>query len=174
MNFTIYASPASITTALIYIGGPVLLLITLFTAAVLVYKRKYRKAWDQLVSKSNEALARNKLSAEMYDKLLCSVIPALRWVYEYKMDVEFYADCCTHAKAKLNHHISKLKDRVKNIGNMIADLECESGTVEPDAGEDNSIDYNLAYCTGEKNKAFYTIIDSHFLNRDIKKRRKQA
>lgn len=169
----ITASPASATTALINTACPLLLLIGFFAAAVSMYKKKYKKAWEQLVSKSDEALKRNMSAAEMYDKLLSSVIPSLRWVYDYKMDVEFYSDCCIHAKAKLNHHISKLKERVKSIGNMINDLECEMDKVEP-LPENHSIDYNLAFCAGEKNKAFYTIIDQDFLNRDGKKRRKQA
>lgn len=173
---SITASPVSILTALGSIAGPIVLLSAAIGAVAAGYKRKYRKAWDELVEKSNEALENNSESAELFDKLLCSVIPALRWVNEYKLDVEFYEDCCTHARAKLKHHIGKLRDRVECIGNMITDLDCASVKMgeKLDSADTDEIDYNMVFCSGERNIAFYTIIDREFLNENVEARGKRV
>lgn len=164
----ITSSTFNIVVAAVSVVGPIIVLLFALGVVIAQYKRKYRNAWDTLMEKNNEALSANAEAVETFDRMLCSVIPTLRWVYEYKLDVDFYADCCAYAKAKLNHHIDVLKGRVKSIGGIVADLETE---VAPDmqtghSAPDDDIDYNVSFCTGKKNCAFYTVIDPDFLKTD--------
>lgn len=158
----------TVTVALLSIAIPIVLLYLIFTIASLIQRKKYRKAWKEFKKKSDEILEENAVAAEKYDQLLTVYIPTLRWVYEYKLDVEFYAECCKMARAKIGHHIQKLHDRVVTIGNIIEDLESdisERGQVAEKARSNvnDEVDYNVAFCSGKKNRKFYSIIDTHFL-----------
>lgn len=158
----------TVAVALLSVVIPIVLLYTIFTIASLIQRKKYRKAWKEFKEKSNQILEENAVAAEKYDQLLSVYVPTLRWVYEYKLDVEFYAECCKMARAKIGHHIQKLHDRVVTIGNIIEDLETdasERGRVAEKARghADDEIDYNVSFCSGKKNRKFYSIIDTHFL-----------
>lgn len=158
----------TVTVALLSIAIPIVILYLIFTIASLIQRKKYRKAWKEFKEKSDEILEENAVAAEKYDQLLTVYIPTLRWVYEYKLDVEFYAECCKMARAKIGHHIQKLHDRVVTIGNIIEDLESdtsERGQVAEKARSNvnDEVDYNVAFCSGKKNRKFYSIIDTHFL-----------
>ncbi len=158
----------TVTVALLSIDIPIVILYFIFTIASLIQRKKYRKAWKEFKKKSDEILEENAVAAEKYDQLLTVYIPTLRWVYEYKLDVEFYAECCKMARAKIGHHIQKLHDRVVTIGNIIEDLESdtsERGQVAEKARSNVSdeVDYNVAFCSGKNNREFYSIIDTHFL-----------
>lgn len=158
----------TVTVALLSIAIPIVILYLIFTIASLLQRKKYRKAWKEFKEKSDEILEENAVAAEKYDQLLTVYIPTLRWVYEYKLDVEFYAECCKMARAKIGHHIQKLHDRVVAIGNIIEDLESdtsERGQVAEKARSNfnDEVDYNVAFCSGKKNRKFYSIIDTHFL-----------
>ncbi len=172
---TITSSSFNLAVAAASVGGPVIVLLFALGVVILRYKRKYRDAWDILVRKSNEALEANNAAVHAFDQMLCSVIPALRWVYEYKLDVDFYTDCCAYAKAKLNHHTDVLKGRVKAIGGIIEDLETRAHPAGQTNGttEDDEIDYNVSFCTGKKNCAFYTVIDPSFLKTDEKEEKQR-
>ena len=97
--------------------------------------------------------------------MLSHHIPALRYVYEYKLDVEFYKECCKMASAKIIHHKSKLHDRVVIVGNIIEDLETLRSDTFDGASDEATIDYNLAFCCGKDNREFYSIIDTEFLKK---------
>ncbi len=159
----------TVTVALLSIAIPLILLYVIFGIASIIQRKKYRKAWKEFKAKSDEIIADNAMAAEKYDQLLSIYIPSLRWVYEYKLDVEFYAECCKMARAKINHHIQKLHDRVVTIGNIVEDLEAdasERGDVASKArgNSNDEIDYNVSFCSGKKNLKFYSIIDNHFLD----------
>ena len=144
------------------------MLILIVIVASAIQRRKYRKAWKEFKEKSDEVLEENAIAAEKYDRLLSVYVPTLRWVYEYKLDVEFYSDCCKMARAKIGHHIQKLHDRVVTIGNIIEDLEtntAELGQVTSKSRKNfnDEIDYNVSFCSGKKNRKFYAIIDTQFL-----------
>lgn len=145
---------------------PVALLYIVFAIMTALQRRKYQKTWDEFKDKSDKVLAENALAAEKYDQLLNTYVPALRWVYEYLLDVEFYAECCDMAMAKKAHHMQKLYERVVAIGNIIEDLEMDPEVLErpvKDDNEHNELDCHVSFCTGKKNRAFYSIVDKHFL-----------
>lgn len=155
--------------ALCSIAVPLAVLYLIFAIISALQRKKYRKVWKEFKQKSDEILAENALSAEKFDQLLTVYIPTLRWVYEYKLDVEFYADCCKMAKAKINHHSQKLHDRVEVVGNIIEDLE--AGAIDRDEAAqrvqnntNNEINYNVSFCSGQNNMEFYSIIDTCFLD----------
>ncbi len=164
----ITANVLSVTTALVSIAIPIALLYIIFMISSVIQRRKLRYAWNEFKEKSDLILQENAVAAKKYDELLTVYIPTLRWVYEYRLDVEFYSDCCKMAKAKVAHHLSKLHDRIVTIGNIIEDLEAN----EPDPAEvakkekenkNDEIDYNVSFCTGSKNRRFYSVIDTYFL-----------
>lgn len=161
----ITASSESILVAVETIAGPLMIIGALYAAAILKYKHKYRQAWNELKEKFLQVHAENLLSVGEYDTMLGNLIPTLRWTYDYKLDVEFFRQCCVHARAKLNHHIQMLDKRVKHIGNMIKDIGADTSAAESAEEVDKeAIDYNEAYCAGEKNIAFYTVIDQDFFD----------
>ncbi len=164
----------TISYALWSIAIPLVLLYFIFIVASVAQRKKYRKAWREFKEKSDEILEENATAAEKYDQLLTIYIPSLRYVYEYKLDVEFYADCCKMARAKISHHSQKLRDRVVTVGNIVEDLEAdESGMREVTSRSKRSsgdeIDYNVSFCSSEGNRKFYSIIDENFLELVCKK-----
>ena len=98
------------------------------------------------------------------DKMLATIIPALRWVYEYKLDVDYCVECCNVADAKIEHHRRKLRNRIQSIENILGDLEYRDYDEEEIRYEKKKvadlIDYNVPFCSGKKNKAFYSVIES--------------
>jgi len=157
------------TIALLSIAIPIVLLCIVFTITAAMQRKKYRKVWREFKEKSDLILEENAVAAEKYDKLLTLYIPALRWVYEYKLDVDFYVDCCKLARAKIGHHIQKLHDRVVTIGNIVEDLEtdlseCKYDIKKTGINVNDEIDYNVSFCSSKKNRKFYSIIDTNFLD----------
>jgi hypothetical protein len=149
------------------IGVPMSFLGLVFGAMALAQRKKYRRAWEDFKEKSDQALEANTMAARKYEQLLSTVIPAMRWVYEYKLDVEHCVACCEVADAKIEHHRRKLRDRVLAIQNILSDLEYQKP--EDEDGKRESVDvsavvdYEVAFCSGKKNRSFYSVIDSDAL-----------
>lgn len=158
----------AIVVALLSVAVPVVVLYLIFGIAVWLQHRKCHKVWKEFKSRSAQVLEENAVAAEKYDQLLTVFVPTLRWVYEYRLDVEFYADCCKMARAKIGHHIQKLHDRVVTLGNIIEDLETDAAKRAKLGGkggkDDAKIDYNVSFCSGDTNREFYAIIDTDFLH----------
>lgn len=154
---------ATMMVAAVSVLVPLVLTALILAVVAASEKKQYGKAWAQFESRSKSAMAGNKNAVEEYNFFLFSVIPALRWVYDYKLDVDYYYDCCIVAKAKLEHHRKKLSEREMAIGNIIADLDAgRGGESKPDGN--GEIDYTKPFCTGEKNIAFYSVFTAKTLN----------
>ena len=153
----------TLVTALGSFAVPLVLLYMIFAIISAAQKRRFGEAWNDFIQKSDEALEENRLAVQKYDQLLSTVVPALRWVYEYKLDVDYCVECCGVADAKIEHHRRKLRDRVTAIKNILSDLEyTDYGREASDYGTKavtDSVDYNVSFCTGKKNRAFYSVID---------------
>ena len=159
----------TVATALGSVAVPILLLYLIFIIMTAWQRKKYIKAWKQFKEKSDKALEENRIAAQKFDQLLSVVVPALRWVYEYKLDVAYCLECCGVADAKIEHHRCKLRDRVTSLRNILGDLEYkadEDGELpgEPAAVGD-VVDYNVSFCSGKKNQSFYSVIDKSFFAR---------
>lgn len=156
----------TLATALGSIAVPIVLLYFIFSIVALAQRKKYIKAWKEFKEKSDQALEENKVAAQKYDQLLSVIVPALRWVYEYKLDVDYCLECCSVADAKIEHHRRKLRDRVTSLQNILGDLEFKESECEKTQSEyvsnADAIDYNVAFCSGEKNQSFYSVIDKMF------------
>lgn len=169
----------TIITALASVAIPIALLYVVFAAVSAWQRRKYYEAWDEFKAKSDEVLEENADAARKYDRLLKAYIPMLRYIYEYKLDVEFYLDCCAMASAKLAHHREKLDARIDFLKKVIEDLELrtwrdhdDESYYETAAGRytgsvTESPEYNFAFCSG-KNCEFYAVFEPEMLMR-IKK-----
>ncbi|MBQ8830765.1 MAG: hypothetical protein IJ017_04130 [Oscillospiraceae bacterium] len=155
----------SVLTTVFSVLIPLGLLTLVYFILRELQKRKYLKVWKEFKDRSQQILAENDDATQKYDKMLSSCIPQLRWMYEYVTDVEFYRDCCEIARAKLEHHAFKQKAYAGAIGNILEDLQCSSdlrgSTVEVDPKE---IDFGSAFCSGDRNRAFYSIITGEELN----------
>ncbi len=153
--------------ALTSIAVPFAILCATVIWASLSQKKKYFESWQEFKQKSEAALAENDCAAREFYLLLSSVTPSLRWVYEYKLDVEFYAECCRLARAKLDYHGNKLKEMIGSLNNILEDLDVDSTTVKEttailEARFQTALDYNASFSTGEKNCKFYSVVDSEF------------
>lgn len=159
----------TLATALGSIAVPIVLLYFIISIVALAQRKKYIKAWKEFKEKSDQALEENKIAAQKYDQLLSVIVPALRWVYEYKLDVEYCLECCSVADAKIEHHRRKLRDRVTSLQNILGDLEYKDNEREETQSESisntDAIDYNVSFCSGEKNQSFYSIIDKKFFTK---------
>ncbi len=160
----IFKTPMTGAIALCSVGIPAVILYVVFTAVSLTQRKRYQELWDEFKEKSDLVLKENTMAAEKYDQLLSVFVPSLRWVYEYKLDVEFYLDCCKLAQAKVNHHILKLHDRVVTIGNILEDLEQDIADPTGQMPDKNKLDYNVPYCTNGMNREFYSIIDKSLVD----------
>lgn len=158
----------TILVALCSLAVPYLLLGVFYLVARGIQKRKMHTAWQDLVIISEAASRENKQSIEAYDALMTRYIPALRWLYEYVLDVDFHCDCCDIAMAKLAHHREKLFERSESLGNFLEDLDYD-GVEAPPSGEEFPVEYANAFCEGEKNCDFYSIIDRELLDALYKK-----
>lgn len=154
----------SLVTALGSVGVPLLILYTVYGVMCARQKKRYREVWDELMGTSKKALANNDVSVDLYDRMLAFLAPSLRWVYEYKLDVAFYDDCCKMAGSKRDHHKQKLRQRRETIENILQDLDSAEDIRRRSAvAVADEIDYNFPFCTGDKNPEFYSIIDNNML-----------
>ncbi len=160
----IFQNPLSLAIGVGSIVLPILILGAVHQALAQAQRRKFAKAWREFKDRSDEALRENSLAAEKYDQLLAAIIPALRWVYEYRLDVKYCAECCDVADAKLEHHRRRLRDRVRELRNVLSDLEyiSEEKPADVRSGNAERIDFNEPFCSGNKNRGFYSVIDEKF------------
>lgn len=156
-------SAFSFTLALISLAIPVALLYVVYVWMIFKQKKKYHEAWNTFSGTAEASLMGSNKALEEYDLMLCSDIPALRYMHDYVLDVHYYAECCKIAPMKMWHHKAKLEQRIKAIENMIKDLE-RSGSMSSDEAANVEIDYALPFCSGEKNKKFYAFADANFLS----------
>ncbi len=164
----IFKDISSIAAALLSLGVPVAVLYTVFGVLAALQRKKYDQACEKFEKKSDEVLAQNSLAVEKFDALLAKIIPGLRWVYEYMLDVLHCSECCSVADAKIIHHRMKLHERATAISNILRDLEVKESDAEKLNVERleirDAVDYNVPFCSGKKNCAFYAVIDKSILD----------
>lgn len=161
----------TIVAAALSLAVPYFLLFVFYIIGCVLQRQKIDRAWDELVKRSDEACAENEKAIKSYDRLMANNIPALRWIYEYVLDVKFHCDCCEIARAKLSHHKEKLYEFIEAIGNFLEDLdwiENPSDRIE----NFEPPEYRCAFCEGDKNRAFYSVIDDDMLDVIRKNKRK--
>ena len=155
---------AAFFTALSSLAMPVVLLGGVFGIVVARQKRKFKEVWNKFWQKNLQALEDNKKAAKHYDRLLTFYIPTLRYTYEYYQDVRFKKECESIAETKIAHHLEMLKKRVEQTEDIIDKLQLGDNAEHytmPSSEEE--IEYNRAYCSGKKNREFYSIIDDGLL-----------
>lgn len=172
-------SVVTMAVAAVSVVVPLLLTGVILAFVAAAERKKYGEAWTKFKTKSDEAMAENRRAVQEYNKFLFTVVPELRWVYDYKLDVNFYAECCAAADVKVEHHRCKLAERVRDIENILKDFELDHDILKDlelnhdngqnmggnTSGTKNDIDYRVPFCTGKKNIAFYSIITAEELNK---------
>lgn len=152
-------------TALCSLAMPVVLFGGVFGMVIARQKRKFKEAWNEFWKRNLQALEDNKKAAKHYDRLLTFYIPTLRYTYEYYQDVRFKKECENIAETKIAHHLEMLKKRIEQTEDIIGKLQL--GDKAPNytiPSSDDEIEYDRAYCSGEKNRKFYSVIDENMLN----------
>ena len=171
---SIFDNALTVSYAMASLAIPMVLLVAAYLLMWRLQTRKIYAAWVEFKQKSDEALENNKEAIDKYDQLLTTYIPALRYIYEYKLDVQFYADCCRLARAKVKHHLSKLEEMIPIIGNIVEDLEIEMNFDDDEEeiiGESGTdLEYQFSFCASKKNRKFYSIINNQFLEAVYKKK----
>ncbi len=172
----------NVVTVAVALGSflaPFALLLAAFGIAVSAQKKKMRKEWQKFRAQADDVMRDNRTAVEQYDQLLAEYIPALRWTYEYRLDVAFYEDCCKLARAKIAHHMEKTHGRTVAVANLIQDLEYDgalevrseaparAAAQKTDPAE--AVDYALPFCKGEKNRAFYSVFSVNDVDEMIAK-----
>ncbi len=150
----------SFVVGLCSLAVPVALFGCVFAVCVIHQKRKIKKIWNEFWNKHLETLESNKASARHFDRLLATYIPALRYIYEYYLDVRFCRDCQQMGEAKLSHHIKMLKDRISQTEKILSALQLGDDSQTMTLSDTKyKIDYHMSYCKGENNIKLYSIID---------------
>ena len=67
------------------------------------------------------------------------------------------------ARAKLNHHQNKMKERIRELNILLDNLEEKDLKVDFETTNDE-IDYNVAFCEGRENQKFYAVLTSDLLD----------
>lgn len=165
----IWTDFGTVATFLFTIGLPIVILAIVYYIIVSQTKKRYGLEWDKFYKASSDALQQNEEAMSCYIKMLENDIPALRHYNEYLTDVDFYYECCKVARLKVQHHRTKQKAYVEKIGNLLENLDCMNTTDGeiPDLAEAlvDRVDFNKAFCEGEKNCKFYTIIGQEEIER---------
>ncbi len=150
---------------------PLALVYFVFALLSAIQRKEYAKAWKQFKEKADEMMNENKAAVQKYDQLLSTIIPALRWIYDYRLDVDYCIECCAVADAKMEHHRRKLRDRVSAIKMILSDLEYDELAIDADLqrekNPDGVLDYNSAFCSGSKNRGFYSVVDNSFFTQTV-------
>lgn len=162
----------SIIIASVSVAVPIALVFIVFAKVFTKRKRELDKAWKEFCAKAQEKIDANEQAMKEYTSFLNKTIPSIRYIYEYKLDVEYYDECCRVANSKIHHHSQKLSERIKFIKRLINDVavdrhRTDGGYVQNEPGKKitdviDVIDFNSAYCCGEKNRKLYSIIDDSF------------
>ena len=168
----IFANVLTMSVALCSLLVPVLLLYLIFGAVALAEKKRFAKEWAKYRTVWEKAMKGNRRAISQYRQWLFTMVPALRWVYDYRSDVRYYAECCAVADAKIEHHRCKLEERIAALRNIRSDLEelaaheyedPAKGAKAAGGSDGGEIEYGRPFCVGEKNRAFYAVIGQKFL-----------
>ena len=168
----IFANVLTMSVALCSLLVPVLLLYLIFGAVALAEKKRFAKEWEKYRTVWEKAMKGNRRAISQYRQWLFTMVPALRWVYDYRSDVRYYAECCAVADAKIEHHRCKLEERIAALRNIRSDLEelaaheyedPAKGAKAAGGSDGGEIEYGRPFCVGEKNRAFYAVIGQEFL-----------
>lgn len=154
----IVADIFSIATGICSMFVPFVLVGVSFLAIVKLQKREYQKAWKEYRKKTRNVLDDNIRAAQSFDRLLKVYIPRYRWTNEYSADVKLYEECCDTASAILNHHKLMLERRIEYLRNILQDLSVTPEKTLSWHLENISLEPKDIFCSGNKNKAFYSII----------------
>ena len=168
----IFANVLTMSVALCSLLVPVLLLYLIFGAVALAEKKRFAKEWAKYRAVWEKAMKGNRRAISQYRQWLFTMVPALRWVYDYRSDVRYYAECCAVADAKIEHHRCKLEERIAALRNIRSDLEelaaheyedSAKGAKAAGGSDGGEIEYGRPFCVGEKNRAFYAVVGQEFL-----------
>lgn len=164
----IFANILTLSVALCSLLVPLVLLYLIFGLITDAEKKRFGRAWKEFKDARDEMMKGNLQAVRQFNELLFTKIPALRWVYDYQLDVRYYAECCTAADAKIEHHLTKLKARVEAIRNIRSAVEAITPDEYSHSGEDlysgvqyaaeTKIEYDLPFCVGKVNRNFYAVI----------------
>ena len=143
---TLWSPIIALGTCLIPFG----LLIVVFFCLKRKEENRYAVAYiDFLKELKLLAVQANQDAWNGYFNLFNTTIPALRYLYEYKTDVECESKSFKISEGKCRHHREQLMRRMETLENILENLEDEIPSLNEDSSDDKKdltpiIKYNKA------------------------------
>ena len=153
--------------ALITAAIPFVILIGVMGYLIGKQQEEYTKAYLIFLGNVEKSVRTNKTAWNGYISLLEKEIPSLRYLYEYKSDVDCAFQYYRVELGKCQHHRNMLARRKETIANILEDLndvpEATGEFYDYAAGSDKEdknalrVDYKQAYSCG-RNAEIYSIL----------------
>ncbi|MBQ3489133.1 MAG: hypothetical protein IJA86_00900 [Clostridia bacterium] len=157
--------------AMVTFAVPFAILFVVFGILKKQQESEYEKAFAIFMEEANKSVAENEASLQNYLDLLKNRIPSLRYIYEYKTDVECAFKYYEIDRGKCQHHRIRLLRRKETVGNILEDLDVNLRDMEEQYRRDHSensgnkkeaetlgIDYTKAFSSGKENQKIYSIL----------------
>lgn len=136
---------------------PFVILVNVFGYLIRREKNGYAEVYREFLENVQKSVYQNKQSWNAYIELLDTKIPALRYLYEYKTDIDGAFKDYRIDLGKCLHHREILQRRRETVGNILEDLAEIPGAVPAEKQEKLRVDYRKAFSCGE-NAEFYSIL----------------
>ncbi len=169
----IFENLISTGAALITFAIPYVLLAAIFFFLRKKEEERYAEAFREFMGKAGEATAQNRKALASYLEFLQNKIPALRYIYECKRDVDCAYRSNKIALGKCLHHRTRLLRRKETVDNILDDLGENLSLLRQKYGKENAdsfddgelcIDYSVAFSCGKTNQEFYSILTEKDIN----------
>ncbi len=154
--------------ALISSAIPFVILFFVFGYLVRKEKEGYTIAYKEYLEAVKEAVAQNQESWENYINVFSNRIPALRYLYEYKTDIDCAYRDYEIDKGKCKHHREHLERCKTATKNILSDLGGNPKFFPQTENTDLKVDYEKPFSCGD-NEAFYTILTQGEIETILKK-----
>lgn len=152
---------------------PFVILLFVFGHLVQKEKREYTVIYKEYLESVKEAVSQNQASWENYVDVFSNKIPSVRYLYEYKTDIDCAYRDYEIDKGKCRHHRDHLERCMDQTRTILNDLDCNPNLV--DETEENKkpleIEYEKPFSCGYKNEEFYTILTQDELTKKIFKKK---
>jgi len=136
---------------------PFVILFSVFGYLIGREREGYTEVYKEFLENTEKAVRKNKCAWNAYLRLLDTKIPALRYLYEYKTDVDGAFRDYRIDRGKCRYHRALLQRRRETVGNILEDLAEIPGAVRAEKMPRRHLDYEKAFSCGE-NAEFYSIL----------------
>lgn len=153
----IFENLLTVGVALLTAAVPFVILFAVFGCLIRREQSGYAEVYREFLENAQKSVYQNKQSWNSYIRLFDTKIPALRYLYEYKTDIDCAFRDYRMDLGKCLHHREALQRRRETVGNLLEDLAEAPNAVPAETVEKLRVDYRKAFSCGE-NAEFYSIL----------------